>query len=130
MIRTLTITALLLSLTLLTGCGPSDPHEKAVADQIGCMEDITGVLGGVKDGDTAAAAVPKIKAIGERMAQIAKRKLDLGSLDADKAKALAEKYGKRLGELKGQIAAETAKQVLRVDVVAAVANAMKHVISD
>ncbi len=44
MIKKLTITALMLSLMPLTGCGSSDPHEQVMEEMMDCTEDIIEIL--------------------------------------------------------------------------------------
>ncbi len=131
MIKKLTIAALLISLMPLAGCGPSDPHEKVAREGIDCLEEMGDILASVdpKDDDSAASAITKIKTLGQRMADIAKRKVELGDIDKDKAKALSDKYGKRAADLTSNIWKEAKRLAFKLDVNAAVLSAMSKAVS-
>jgi len=77
MIKDLTFAAVLLSLTPLSGCESSDPRRSVIEDEIGCMEEIVGVLTTVADKSSAEAARPKLEALGARMKAIEKRKSEI-----------------------------------------------------
>jgi len=106
MIKKLTILALVLSLAPLSGCGPSDPHEKVMVDMLDCMEEVTEVLAGVTDKASAEAAKPKLEAFGERMKGIQKDMEEVGEPDKEKEEALKEKYEKRMKEVMGKFMKE------------------------
>lgn len=99
MIKRLTIAALLLSLTPVTGCGPSDPHERVIEGRIDCMEEATEILATVTDKASAEAAKPKLDAIDKRTRALVKQEDEVGKPDEAKGKALKEKYEERLKEI-------------------------------
>ena len=90
--RQLSSASVLALMALLVGCGPSDPHEKVMSQSISCMKDLNDVLDGVKTEVDAKAAVPKVKAIAERLKQTAKDAKALPAPSPDKLKEMQKKY--------------------------------------
>jgi len=111
MIKKLTMVALLVSLTPLVGCGPSDPHERVTEDLMDGMEEITGVLATVTDKASAEAAKPKLEALGTRMEAIKKEMTEIGEPDKAREEALKEKYEERIKKITAGMVKE-AKRVM------------------
>ncbi|HEX5136674.1 MAG TPA: hypothetical protein VFY93_06865 [Planctomycetota bacterium] len=62
---------LVLPLLLVAACGGGlDTHEGVIDAQIEAMNDITGVLKGVKDAKDAEAAKPKLEKLSKRLKEI------------------------------------------------------------
>jgi hypothetical protein len=110
MIKRLTIAAMLLSLTLMIGCGPSDPHERVIEDAIDCWEKTIEILVTVTDKASAEAAKPKLEAIEKRIRTLAKQEDEVGKPDEAKRKALAGKYEERVQG----VLMKTVKEMTRV----------------
>jgi hypothetical protein len=107
MIKKLTITALMLSLMPLAGCGSSDSNEQALADTIACMDEMGATLATVKDKASAEAAKPIIEAAAKRLDSIKVRMKELSKPDAAQEKAMNEKYGERMKEAMGKMMKES-----------------------
>ena len=124
MIKNLTIAALLLSLMPLTGCG-SDPHEKAMEDMIGGMEEMVAILETVKDKESAEAAKPKLEALGKRMEATQKTMEEIGKPDEAKEKVLKEKFEKRMKEILPKVMSETMRVGMNKEFSEILGDAMK-----
>jgi uncharacterized protein YoxC len=90
--RNLSIVAALAICVMLVGCKKT--YEDSVKEDISCMNDLTSVLKGVKDEASANAAVPKIKAIGERMRKFSESMKDVPQPSEAEKKAITDKYDK------------------------------------
>jgi hypothetical protein len=84
-----------LGLALCAGCG--DSPEALMKDTLSNMKEMSGVLQSVKDETSAKAAAPKLKAIGARMQDLAKRGKDM-NLSQEQQTALVEKYKPQMEE--------------------------------
>ena len=125
MIKKLTITALMLSLALLVGCGSSDSPEQAMEESVTCMEEMAAILATVKDSASAEAAKPKIEAIGKRMTESQKVIQKLGESDALKSATLMAKYAKRMQEATIKMAAENQRVMMNSELSKLLGEAMK-----
>ena len=125
MIKKLTIAALMLSLMPLVGCGPSDPHEKAIVEMMECMEEMTEILAGVTDKASAEAAKPKLKAVNDRMTASKKNMDEIGKPDEAKEKMLKEKYEGRMKEMMPRMMKESMRVMMNPEFSAILADAMK-----
>jgi hypothetical protein len=84
-----------LGLALCAGCG--DSPDSLMKDTLSNMKEMSGVLQSVKDEASAKAAAPKLKAIGARMQDLAKRGKDM-NLSPEQQTALMEKYKPQMEE--------------------------------
>ncbi|MCP4377663.1 MAG: hypothetical protein GY794_15995 [bacterium] len=125
MIKKLTIVALMLSLVPLIGCGPSDPHEKAVVDMMDCMEEMADVLATVTDEASAEEAKPKLEAVAERMQTLKKDMDKLGEPDKEKEEALKEKYEERMKEVTKKMMKENMRVMMNPKLNKILADSMK-----
>ena len=73
-----------------SGCG--DSHEAVTRDMLGAQKELCAVLEEVKDDASAKAAVPRVKAIADRLQAIQKRSDRLGPPPAEIRVALHAKY--------------------------------------
>jgi hypothetical protein len=124
MIKKLTIVALLMSLTAMIGCGPSDPHERIMENMLGCMEEMTEILATVTDKATAEAAKPKLEALGTRMEAINKEMKEVGEPDKDKEEALKTKYEERMKKVMGGMMKESMRVMMNPEFSAVLKDAM------
>ena len=81
-------------LLLCAGCGGGS-HDRLFEEQLDLFKETTGVLAGVKDGESARAAKPQLRDIAERMQTLGKREKDLPPLTAEESAHLREKYKDR-----------------------------------
>ena len=100
----ITMTAAVLGL-VLSACG-GDSHESVMDDQFDLMDEMLDILDGVTDETSAKEAAKEMEALGERMADLAKRAEKLPDLTPEQQKRLetmaAERqadYQKRMQEL-------------------------------
>jgi len=93
--------------SLLIACG--DSHTSVYEDQIELFEDLTELLEGVDDSDSAKDAADEIAgSFRDDMLSIQARLLDLGAPDADAMKDLME-LQKELGALSMRFAQQASK---------------------
>tara|TARA_B110000014_G_C19973047_1_gene503763 strand:+ start:149 stop:532 length:384 start_codon:yes stop_codon:yes gene_type:complete len=97
MCRETAVTLFALICLVMTGCG--DSHDKVVRDYIVGMENMVNVLEGIETAEDAEKAKSELKAIGENIKTVIRRKENLGGPSPALEKTLKEKYGKQHGEL-------------------------------
>jgi hypothetical protein len=78
-----------LGLAFCAGCG--DSPDSVMQDTLSTMKEMSAVLQSVKDEASAKAAAPKLKAVGARMQDLAKRGKAM-NLSKEQETALVEKY--------------------------------------
>lgn len=83
---------LLMSAVVLCASGCGDSHEAITRDMLTTQKELGTILEGVKDEASAQAAVPRVKAIADRLQALKKRSNTLGPAPAEIRGALQVKY--------------------------------------
>lgn len=104
--RFATLVVLLLTSSLLTACGSSDPHDAAMDDLIEISDEMLTVLQGIEDVESAKAAEEDFKAIGEKMKAFATSASELEPPSDEKEQELKEKYEQRVEAIQEKFEAE------------------------
>lgn len=85
------------SCLVVAGCG--DSHDKVVRDYIAELKSMVNVLEGIETAEDAENSKNKLKAIGEKIKSILRRKENLGDPGPALEKTLKEKYGRQHHEI-------------------------------
>ena len=105
--NTLASTLLAVSIMLI-GCG-GDSYESMASDSVSYYEEMASILEGVSDVESAKAAVPKLEAVGQKMADLKKRADALGKPTPEQNKALEEKFTKEMSTAMDKMMAASMK---------------------
>tara|TARA_Y100001934_G_C12279965_1_gene739389 strand:+ start:479 stop:862 length:384 start_codon:yes stop_codon:yes gene_type:complete len=89
----------LFALSCLAMSGCQDSHDKVVQDYIAELKNMVNVLEGIETAEDAEKAKSNLKAIGEKIKTITRRKETLGVPDPAFEKTLKDKYGKQHHEI-------------------------------
>jgi hypothetical protein len=89
---------LLISAVALCASGCGDSHEAVTRDILTTQKELCAVLDEVKDDASAKAAVPRVKAISDKLKTLQQRSNALGPPPAAIRNALHDKYFKELRE--------------------------------
>ena len=81
----------------MAGCG--DSHDKVVRDYISELKNMVNVIEGIETAEDAEKAKSKLKALGEKIKTIIRRKEELGDPGQDLENTLEEKYVKQHHEI-------------------------------
>jgi hypothetical protein len=84
-------TLLMIAVVLCAG-GCGDSHEAVMRDMLNAQKELCAILEEVKDDASAKAAVPRVKAIADRLQALQKRSDALGPLPLETRAALQAKY--------------------------------------
>lgn len=103
-------TSRLFLLGLAAGCGSGvGSHDEAADETLKAMQEFATILEGVKDKATAAAARPRIEALGKRLDEIRKGIEELGEPTEEESKRVLEKMQRGIGGLYGRMDMITAR---------------------
>jgi uncharacterized protein YicC (UPF0701 family) len=89
---------------MLSGCGNS--HDSLMGKMVSTMEQTADVLESIKDEESAKAAEPKLKKLGERMESLKEQVDEMDDPSPEVEKQLKEKYEKRVKEALGKLMRE------------------------
>jgi hypothetical protein len=81
-------------LFVMTGCG--DSHEAITVDTVRTLEEYAQILESVQDDASAEAAIPRVTAIGERLASLKRRAASMGEAPKEIRDVIHDKYSKQL----------------------------------
>jgi hypothetical protein len=87
----------LVVLSALAGCSGGGGAESLMNEQIKTMNELSGVLEGIKDDASADAAVPKLEKLALQIKELDKKGKDI-KVSADEKKKLEEKFKGQLEE--------------------------------
>jgi hypothetical protein len=91
--RILSIAFAVVAAVVLSGC--KSEGESAMSDMVDKQKEIVGILKGIKDKDSAAAAKPKLDKLGKELEAVADRMRKI-KLDSTEETKLREKYESQL----------------------------------
>jgi len=91
------ILTVLLTLAMV-GCG-GDTHEQAADDLVVLTSEVSGVLEGVEDKQSAEQAKQELTALSDEFRAVGKRLTELGEPDEGLEAELEEKYGEQLNDI-------------------------------
>ena len=83
---------------LLTVCGCERTHEDVLSDSLEAMKELSELLEGVTDKESAEAAAPEIKKVAGRLRELSDE-MDKITLTDEQQKALESKYGAEGAEI-------------------------------
>jgi hypothetical protein len=106
-------TAMGLALVVGLVSGPAvraaDSWEKVLNDRIAFLKETTEILKTVKDKKTAKAARPKLKKMGKKYAELARRSQKLTKPSQEEGRALQKKYQKKITAATAALKKETGR---------------------
>jgi len=106
--RKIFASTLLAMAIMLGGCG-GDTHESLAQEGVSAFNEFASILEGVSDVESAKAAVPKLEAVGQKMADLKKRADALGKPTPEQNKALEEKFTKEMSTAMDKMMAASMK---------------------
>jgi hypothetical protein len=83
---------LLMSAVVLCATGCGDSHEAIAREMLSAQQELCQILESVQDDASAQAAVPRVKAIADRLERLSRRSDTLGPAPAEIREALRVKY--------------------------------------
>ena len=123
--KTLCLCLLAVGLILsCTSCGKKS-HEALMNDMIASMKEMGTILEGIKDKDTAKAAVPKLQEIAKRFQTFKKDSETLGEPDEATKKALEGKMKELM-----EVAMKMAGEMMRIQSIPGAAEELQAVQKD
>ncbi len=82
--------AALAVVVLVSGC--KDKYEAAMDEMLGCLKEMNGILAGVKDEASVAAAKPKLEKLGQRMKDLGERVKAMEKPSKEREEQLQKRY--------------------------------------
>lgn len=105
--RAFAVAGLAAVLAFAAGCDSGPTHESVTKDSLAAMEEMTTALKAVQDEASAAAAKPKLQAIGERMRKLKEQSDKLGKPSADADATIKKEYEPRMRKAMSDLLGET-----------------------
>lgn len=123
--KTILLVCILL-VSLLGGCGSGgDTAENVFADMAGNLREMSAILAGVTDEDSARAAVPRIEAVRVKMRDCASRAKRVPRPDAATEQRLEETSRAVMAEVMPTIAAAQARLAAQPELMAIIGPALQ-----